>query len=281
MESSSKRRHIEMEDSGTVVFNVSGRHFEVLRQTIEARPSTLLAALLEDVGTDSKRPIFVDACPDRFGHILDWYRFGEMYVPEQQCPIQGLLREARFYLLPDIVRINGMSYSLRPGAANNAFDVAEAAIVDQWPGFEKYVEQVLSETQKELKALGEQSKTVKNLAAHQIALSQRNGQIPHDHFDMDKLPKKSFIVASAHRSGHGYEWCDPENICNKERLQVMLAGLKKRGFDGEIVFASGDVQLRVGVGTTASAPGQSGAKLDGVRGRDERLSVYNAFHAFG
>eukprot|EP00928_Gymnodinium_smaydae_P068349 TRINITY_DN5145_c0_g1_i1.p1 TRINITY_DN5145_c0_g1~~TRINITY_DN5145_c0_g1_i1.p1 ORF type:complete len:298 (+),score=42.14 TRINITY_DN5145_c0_g1_i1:59-895(+) len=276
MESSSKRRHIEMEDSGTVVFNVSGRHFEVLRQTIEARPSTLLAALLEDVGTDSKRPIFVDACPDRFGHILDWYRFGEMYVPEQQCPIQGLLREARFYLLPDIVRINGMSYSLRPRATNNAFDAAEAAIVDNWPGFEKYVEQVLSETQKELKALGERSKIVDNAAAHQILLSRRHQQIPQDHCDMDKLPKKSFLLASVDRSGYRSEWCDSENICNKWRLQVMLAELKKRGFEGELVYVGGDLQLRVGVGNTASAPGKSLVQVDGVRVHNGRLCVFNA-----
>merc|ERR1719264_2475799 len=87
-------------EAGTVVFNVGGRHFEVLRQTIEARPATLLASLLEDIGTDSGRPIFVDANSDRFAHILEWYRHGEMHVAAD-CPVAGIICDARFFLLPD------------------------------------------------------------------------------------------------------------------------------------------------------------------------------------
>eukprot|EP00928_Gymnodinium_smaydae_P068351 TRINITY_DN5145_c0_g2_i2.p1 TRINITY_DN5145_c0_g2~~TRINITY_DN5145_c0_g2_i2.p1 ORF type:complete len:292 (+),score=46.35 TRINITY_DN5145_c0_g2_i2:36-878(+) len=277
MQSSSKRRHTEMDDNGTVVFNVGGRHFEVLRQTIEAYPSTLLATLLEDVGTDSKRPIFVDASADRFPHILDWYRFGEMHVPEQQCPVQGVLRESRFYLFPDTVKINGMSYSIRPGATNSAFDAAEAAIVDQWLGFDKYVEQVLSETQRELKALGERSKIVDNEVAQQIMQDFEYGQLQQDHFNMDKLPKKNFTVACLKydRGCRRYEWCDSEKICNKERLQVMLAQLKKRGFDSELVFEGRNLNLRVGAGNSSSGSGQSLVKLDGVTVRNGRLYVCN------
>ena len=67
-------------DGDKAVFNVGGRRFEVLSHLIQNRPSTLLASLLDDIGTDAAEPIYVEANPDRFAHILDWYRHGEMHV---------------------------------------------------------------------------------------------------------------------------------------------------------------------------------------------------------
>ncbi|CAE8641873.1 unnamed protein product, partial [Polarella glacialis] len=89
-----------------VVFNVGGRHFEILTHVIQRRPSTLLANLLDDIGTDSSQPIFVDASPDRFQHIVDWYRYGEMSLPSTCCK-HALLRDARYFMLPDEVKMNG------------------------------------------------------------------------------------------------------------------------------------------------------------------------------
>jgi len=103
-----KHRMAEEASSGTVIFDVGGQHFKVLRQTVAARPDTLLATLIDDIGTDCGEPIFVDANPDRFGHILDWYRYGEMYA--QEFVIGALLRDAKFFLLPDIMRINGIAH---------------------------------------------------------------------------------------------------------------------------------------------------------------------------
>ncbi|CAE8693652.1 unnamed protein product [Polarella glacialis] len=69
----------------TVVFNVGGRHFEILALVIQRRPSTLLANLLDDIGTDSSQHIFVDANPDRFQYIVDWYRYGSAQHLLQTC----------------------------------------------------------------------------------------------------------------------------------------------------------------------------------------------------
>ncbi len=69
-------------DSGpdTVVFNVRGRMFEVLPELIRSKPTTMLAQLLEDVSTDVAEPMFIDANPGRFEHILDWYRYTGNYL---------------------------------------------------------------------------------------------------------------------------------------------------------------------------------------------------------
>jgi len=83
---------------GTVVFDVGGRLFRVLRQTIQTRPSALLASLVDDLGTDSSRPMFIDANPDRFSYILDWYRYGEMFIPNDST-IEAVLRDARFFFV--------------------------------------------------------------------------------------------------------------------------------------------------------------------------------------
>jgi len=118
---------------GTVVFDVSGWTFKVLRQTIESRPNTLLASLLGSVGanSDCDDPIFVDANPERFVHILDWYRYNEMYV--QEFAVGGVLRDAKFFSLPDTVQINGISHAIKSSRAKGTHDEAFVVSIPEHP----------------------------------------------------------------------------------------------------------------------------------------------------
>merc|ERR1719150_3021292 len=142
-----------------VVFNVRGRHFEVLPQLIRSHGGTLLASLLDDIGTDGSHPVFVDANPERFAYILDWYRYGEMFVPSS-CPVEAVLRDARFLLLPDLIRINGEMHSVSASHVRDVHEDLRKAVVAKWPTFESYVQRLVSETRAHAEAMGSRSDEV-------------------------------------------------------------------------------------------------------------------------
>ena len=108
----------------------------------------MLASLLTDIDSDTcdGQPIFVDAKPDRFQYIFDWYRYGEMFIPSQ-CSIAALLRDARFFMLPDYVKINGRMHCISPPAGPpEIHERLRAEVISKWPTFRKYVERLTSET---------------------------------------------------------------------------------------------------------------------------------------
>jgi len=248
------------EEAGTVVFNVGGRHYEVLRQTIEARPSALLASLLDDIGTDSAQPIFVDANPDRFAYILDWYRYGEIHLPADY-PVMALLNDARFFLLPDSVNINGSPHGLRPALEDDHLrGAAISSVTKEWPTFEQYVTELIAEVRNELEALSERAKSVRDDV----------------HWYQCGVDTKQRFTLSEYVSDRGQIWRDHQNVCNEERLRVLVAELERRGFKCE-VEGSGEyhsplvlsVDLRGGKLWDACS-GSGRAQFDGVevaRGR--------------
>lgn len=271
MESKCKRESHSAEQcagdaAGTAVFNVGGRHFEVLRQTVEARPTTLLALLLEEVGTAGDRPIFVDANPDRFSHILDWYRYGEMYMVEG-CPVRGVLRDARFFLLPDAkIIINGTAHDLhseapalseaeatqeagaqsvktpeskasdgtpyetRLAVANAAYEAGAAAVKRHWPVFEECMGCVLAEVQVGLDNVG------KEAARGQKPLSGDGTWTPGE------MHADAHLVASIGLyDGSDGTWWEEQGVCSMTRCRVLQNELIKRGFLCEISDRSPDV----------------------------------------
>lgn len=226
-----KRKHLHAagdEDVGTAVFNVGGRHFEVLKQTIEACPTTLLASLLEDIGTDSERPIFVDANPDRFAHILDWYRYGEMFTGES-CPVGGLISDARFFLLPDSITINGSSHDIRPGAPNAAYVAGVSAVKKHWPGFGKCMDSLLAEIQSGLENLGEAAGRVQWPLAGNAKWAV--GEIAEDPLLVTSivLYDRNFMTRSSE-----------QGACSMVRCRIIQSELTKRGYDCEISDRSPD-----------------------------------------
>mmetsp|Transcript_31720 Transcript_31720/g.73610 ORF Transcript_31720/g.73610 Transcript_31720/m.73610 type:complete len:269 (+) Transcript_31720:64-870(+) len=84
--------------SETVVFNVGGRTFEVLREpTLAMCPNSLLSQLAED--WDSQTPIFVEANPELFHYLLDFHRHRKVHIPFTVSK-EALLLEARALNLP-------------------------------------------------------------------------------------------------------------------------------------------------------------------------------------
>ena len=89
----------------TIVFNVGGEKFEILEQSVRAKPETLLCTLLDDPGRDDPtKPIFVNGDAKRFRYILDWYRYGSIKLPVSISQ-EEMHRDLAFYQLPSDTKI--------------------------------------------------------------------------------------------------------------------------------------------------------------------------------
>jgi len=151
------------DNGGAVTFDVRGQLFKVLPEFIKAQPNTFLAQLLSDIGTNCNVPIFVDANPKRFHHILDWYRYGQMFLPKG-ASINALLHDAMYFALPDVVEVNGIDRRLpQPRAAKEwtteetieldsqeLRSELEAVVLEQWPEFGEVLEAKTRQIQEKL-----------------------------------------------------------------------------------------------------------------------------------
>lgn len=210
--------------SGCVVFDVRGRLFKVLPELVRSQPSTLLAQLLDDVGTDTRSPIFVDANPDRFGHILDFYRYGEMFPPAD-LPVAALLHDAVFLMLPDAVRVNGRIRRL--SEINNqrvcTRDEVVAGVLARWPGFDAY----LDATMARIRAHFEEA----------VRQSDKFGNNDYDEYaDQDGF---KMILRLNNNTGLKTGWFDPISVCNMQRASVLQVKLEEQGLLCDWVY-SGD-----------------------------------------
>lgn len=140
----------------TVLIDVRGHIFKVFRHSVSKRPDTLLAQLLEGTTSDGQ-PVFVDASPERFHHILDWYMYDEMFVPDE-VTAQALLRDCAFFLLPDLVVVNGVQrrvpfskgmFSGGPPVSQLTADYLHDLSIQQieWPSFDEFFRARVSEIQ--------------------------------------------------------------------------------------------------------------------------------------
>lgn len=231
--------------NGTVTFDVGGTLFKVLEQTIMAHPSTLLANMLEDIGTQPGKALFVDANPERFGLILDWYRYGEIYSHVDGL-IPALLRDACFFLLPDVVTINGRSFTLRPPASNPcpAVKVREAmtsGITSAWPTFERYVNDLIKQVKDHYLTLASTAATPRERDdGHEDALACCREQLASEVF-----PPKEFVLSDwGSFTDSWVRWADPVNVCTRERLWVLITELESRGFECQLVPGAPSELLR-------------------------------------
>jgi len=231
--------------NGTVTFDVGGTLFKVLAQTILACPSTLLASMLEDISVNPEKPIFVDANPERFSFILDWYRYGEMYAHVDGL-VPALLRDACFFLLPDVVIINGRSFTLRPPASKpfpalKVRDALTSCVTSSWPTFETYVDGLI-------KQVREHYMTLANVAAvprqrddgHEDALACSREQLATEVF----APKEFVLSDWGNFTDSWVRWADPANVCTRERLWVLVTELENRGFECQLVPGAASELLR-------------------------------------
>ena len=245
MERSPKR--LRRDNSGsvsdTVTFNVGGRCFEVLTNVVQSRPSTLLFNLIDDIGTDAARPIFVDANPDRFQHILDWYRYGEMYVLPS-CSLPAILRDARYFMLPEPLKINGKMHMISSPStsdvhARNGPEMLRAQVISKWPNFHAYVKQLARETLDEFE---ERGKTSDQTRHHRHGGRGAAGtRLVHS----DPFNGRSVVLARPSHSRSACEWIDEENVCNEDRLQVLIDELLSLGFICNLHHSDFNISLQI------------------------------------
>lgn len=199
--------------AGTVIFNVGGKHFEVLQQTIAAHPATLLASMISGVNAAAAaKPIFIDANSDRFSHILDWYRYNEIFVPSDSS-VQAVLRDARFFRLPDEVTINGTVHLVGTAPQNSLtteFDTIIKKVEDAWDGFESYVERLVADARKKWAA--------------DVEASTKAGTFLEELADSSSISHHICLLQRG-------QWVDKENVSNVERVRLLCHELTRRGLE--------------------------------------------------
>ncbi|CAE8714611.1 unnamed protein product [Polarella glacialis] len=81
-------------DRDTVLFNVGGKAFEVLREpTLSLHPQSLLTQLAEMQEEGSQEPIFLEANAELFPYILDYHRDRKIRLPANISKA-GIIKEA-------------------------------------------------------------------------------------------------------------------------------------------------------------------------------------------
>lgn len=84
--------------------NVSGRKYEVWRNTLEKYPDTLLGSNERDFFYDEDiGEYFFDRDPDVFKCILNYYRTGKLHLPKNEC-VSSFDEELAFFgIMPDTI----------------------------------------------------------------------------------------------------------------------------------------------------------------------------------
>lgn len=84
--------------------NVSGRQFQVWRNTLEKYPDTLLGSQEKEFFYDEELDeYFFDRDPDVFKYILNFYRTGKLHFPRNEC-VSSFDEELAFFgIMPDVI----------------------------------------------------------------------------------------------------------------------------------------------------------------------------------
>jgi len=87
-----------------VKINVSGRRFEVWRNTLEKYPDTLLGSNEKEFFLNEEtQEYFFDRDPDTFKNILNFYRTGKLHYPRHECVSSYDEELAFFGIMPDVI----------------------------------------------------------------------------------------------------------------------------------------------------------------------------------
>lgn len=87
-----------------LMINVSGRQFQVWRNTLEKYPDTLLGSTEKEFFFDDDiQEYFFDRDPDVFKHILNYYRTGKLHFPRGECIVAFDEELAFFGIMPDVM----------------------------------------------------------------------------------------------------------------------------------------------------------------------------------
>lgn len=205
-------------DGGALaIFDVGGKIFKVPAQLVRSKPGTRLAQLLDNAGESSpastaSKPIFVDAAPERFTCILDWYRFGELHVPKS-IPIAALLQDARNLQLPEELVINGILRNTRSNAAHRVGRDLVSQIIEHWSGFSIFLQATLEKIRLHYHAVGERA-------------SLFNTATIHDGEAEEAYDFSPFVLALYGEKG----WLNTDQVCSAARARVLALKLEEHGY---------------------------------------------------
>jgi len=253
-----------------VQFDVCGQLFRVPVRLIRSKPSTELAKLVEK-HAGGAAPIFVDTAPERFGCILDWYRYGEIFVPKT-VPLAAVLQDARRLGLPEEVVVNGAPRSTRPSAARKVGRELLAAVISGWRGFEVFFDALLRRIQAHFEVVGRKGKLPPKPPPppppqQSQQQQQHNGEkaaglsdAAAEEEEEEAYDFPPFVLPLFGETG----WIDPSHISSGPRARAVALWLEERGYLCEFT----DTELLVSLPLRLKAEVLGGYAFDG---EDEEL----------
>ena len=90
----------------TIKLNVGGQYFTTSLETLTKDPGSMLHAMFSgrfDTKPAEDGSYFIDRDGTHFRHILNYFRTGQLIVPEDKVVCKELLREAEFYQIQGIL----------------------------------------------------------------------------------------------------------------------------------------------------------------------------------
>ncbi|XP_064619556.1 potassium voltage-gated channel protein Shaw-like [Lineus longissimus] len=93
-------RNLSLNDRDIMVMNVGGTRFEVNRKSLAKYPGTKLFEIAGDARSNDCKEVFLDRNPAVFDTILNYYRTGELHIPNYLCGpfVRG---ELKYYNIAD------------------------------------------------------------------------------------------------------------------------------------------------------------------------------------
>lgn len=220
--------------------DVGGQIFKFSASLIRSKPSTLLAQLVDSAGGNDEprggspnggRPIFVDAAPERFTCILDWYRYGEIHVP-RSVPVAAVLQDAKRLGLPNEIVINGVARSTGANVAQKVGRDLMAGVVRQWPGFSTFLAQLLDTIREHFQAVGDLSGAKLGAAGNQrpprtmAADAECASEGKEDAEEEEAYDFPPFVLPLYDEKG----WVDQHHVCSAARARALALRVEERGY---------------------------------------------------
>jgi hypothetical protein len=93
-------KNLSLCDRDILVVNVGGTRFEVNRKSLAKYPGTKLFEIAGDSRSTDCKEVYLDRNPVVFDTILNYYRTGELHIPNYLCGpfVRG---ELKYYNIPD------------------------------------------------------------------------------------------------------------------------------------------------------------------------------------
>jgi len=207
-------RPAEAPPLSAALFNVGGQTFQVAAKLIRSKAETLPARLLAKAA-DPTRPLHVpvDICPERFRILLDWYRYGEIWVPNTVAT-KAVLRDAARLDFPSEIVVNGVLRSLHQLDANQVSRTLLTGVINRWQGFSSFFANILNQIDEHFKSVASQS-------AASVEAKDEEAACAEEAFDFPR-----FVVPLFSEEG----WVLPNHICSASRARILALKLEELGY---------------------------------------------------